>query len=105
MNPDNRPDHHKTIGELQNQRYFKVTDKGRAPKVTREWKVREKPWYIRYAWDWMLLLIAIPLVYTRAFVSDDGLAAFGIEIALICIFYMWLVTLPSGEHERVPPKK
>jgi hypothetical protein len=81
-------------------RYFKVTPKGRAPKVTREWKVEEKPWYIRYAFDWMLLLIALPFLLARGSVSDDGWTAFGLEVILVGIFFMWLVTLPPEKHER-----
>ncbi len=97
---EREPRNHQVGRVKNNQRYFKVTPKGRAPKVTRVWKVEEKPWYIRYAYDWILLLIVIPLVYSWTFVSDEGWAAYGIEIALICIFYLWLVTLPHEEHER-----
>jgi len=104
MVPIKQPGHQKTIVIRQEQRYFKVAPKDRAPKVTREWKADEKPWYIRYAFDWLLLLIAIPFVLARTSVSDGGLAAFGLEVVLIGIFFMWLVTLPPEEHERLPPK-
>ena len=97
---EQEPSHHQVGGVRNNQRYFKVTNKGRAPKVTRVWGVEEKPWYIRYAWDWILLLIAIPLVIAKASISDEGLAAYGIDMILIWIIFLWLVTLPPGEHER-----
>jgi hypothetical protein len=77
------------------QRYFKVTAKGRAPKVTREWKVKDTPWYIRYAFDWILFLFAIPFIVARALVSDGGWFAFILEAVLVGIFIMWLVTLTS----------
>jgi hypothetical protein len=100
MVPDKKPGQQKTKVVRYNQRYFKVTPKGRAPKVTRVWKVEEKPWYIRYAYDWMLLLIAVPFLVARAWVPNNGWTAFGLEYILIGIFFMWLVTLPPGEHER-----
>ncbi len=80
------------------QRYFKLTPKGRAPEVTMEWPAAEMPWYIRYAYDWMLLLIALPVLLARAIVDSDGLVAFGLEVVLIGIFFMWLVTLPPEQR-------
>ena len=96
---DKDPALQRAISVQRDQRYFKVTDKGRAPKVTREWKVEEKPWYIRYAFDWTLLLISIPFIIARASVSNDGWAAFSLEVVLVGIFIMWLVTLPPEVNE------
>jgi len=73
---------------------------GVATKVTKVWKADEKPWYTRYAYDWMLILIAVPFLVARASVPNDGWTAFGLEYILIGIFFMWLVTLPPEEHER-----
>lgn len=90
----------KAIVVRDKQRYFKVTTKGRAPKVTRVWEADEMPWYIRYAYDWTLLLIALPILVARASVSSDGWVSVALEFILIGIFFMWLVTLPPEEHER-----
>ena len=84
----------------EGQRHFKVTPKGRAPEVTRVWEVKDTPWYVRYAIDWILLLFAIPLILLRTLVPDDGWVAFTLEVVLIFIFFMWLVTLPVEDHER-----
>lgn len=81
------------------QRCFKVTPKGRAPEVTMEWPAGEKPWYIRYAYDWMLFLLAVPFVTARAIVDDDGWASFVMEIILVGIFFMWLVSLTPENYE------
>jgi hypothetical protein len=70
------------------QRYFKVTPKGRAPKVTRIWPAEEIPWYSQYYLDFLLLLIAIPIVYARSKVPDGGWVAFGLEIILVWIVIM-----------------
>ena len=95
-----KPSHHMTSAMMLEQRHFKITPKGRAPKVTREWKADKKPWYIRYAFDWTLVLIAFPFIVARASVSDVTWAAFSFEVVLIGIFFMELVTLPPEEHER-----
>ena len=100
MVPDKKPVHQKTRVVRYDQRYFKVTPKGRAPKVTKVWKADEEPWYIRYAYDWMLLLFALPILAARASVSSDGWTAVSLEVILMGIFFMWLVTLPPEEHER-----
>jgi len=100
MMPDKKPVHRVTRVVRYDQRYFKVTPKGRAPKVTKVWKADEKPWYIRYAYDWMLLLIVLPFLVARASVSTEGGVAFCLEVVIMGIFIMWLVTLPPEEHER-----
>ena len=89
------------MGDREGQRYFKLTPKGRPPKVHMEWPAEEKPWYIRYAYDWVLLLIAIPLLILRVSVNNDGWVAICLEVILIGIFFMWLVTLPSSEYEKM----
>lgn len=87
------------MGDREEQRYFKVTPKVRAPEVHMEWPEEEKPWYIRYAYDWMLLLIAIPFLVVRVFVNNDGWTAFLMETVLVGILCMWLVSLPPGKYE------
>ena len=62
--------------------------------------MEEKPWYVRYAFDWMLLLFAVPFITLRNMVPDDGWVAFSLEVILFWIFFMWLVTLPVEDHER-----
>jgi hypothetical protein len=68
------------------QRYFKVTPKGRAPEVHMEWPAEEEiPWYYRYFLDFVLILIAVPLIYARTKVLDDGWVACVIEMILVFI--------------------
>jgi hypothetical protein len=86
------------------QRYFKLTRKGRVPKVTREWPAEEKPWYIRYAYDWMLLLITILLLVTRAVIVTNEWIAFSLDVLMMCIFFMWLTTLTPEQAEKKPRK-
>ena len=81
------------------RRHIEVTPKGRAPEVTRVWEVKDTPWYVRYAYDWFLLLVAIPILITRSLVPDGGWMAFILEVLLIGIFFMWLVSLPPEKHE------
>jgi hypothetical protein len=77
------------------QRYFKLTSRGRAPKVHLEWPAEEEiPWYYRYFLDFVLILIAIPLIYARTKVLDDGWAAYGIE--MILVFIVLLVIQPKN---------
>jgi hypothetical protein len=94
------PDHLDPREGQYHQRYFKLTRKGRAPKVTRVWPVEAKPWHIRYAYDWILLLISIPLIYGRVSISSNEWIAFSLEVLLAGIFFMWLTTLTHEEHER-----
>jgi hypothetical protein len=100
MVPDKEP-RNQHIRDIENtERYFKVTPKGRAPKVTREWNADDKPWYIRYAFDWMLLLIAVPFIVASMSVTDDSWAAFSLDVVLIGIFFMWLETQVHEVHDR-----
>ena len=78
------------------QRYFKLTPKARAPEVTREWPAEKMPWYYQYALQWMLLLIALPIVYTRIHVSEDTWLAYILEMVLIWFFIQ--IILPPREH-------
>lgn len=81
------------------QRSREVRPKGRALEVTRVWEVRDTPWYVRYAYDWFLLLVATPILFARSLVPDGGGMAFILEVLLIGIFFMWLVSLPPEKHE------
>jgi hypothetical protein len=82
------------------QRYFKLTHKGRAPKVTRVWPAVEKSWYIRYAYDFIILLISIALVFMRAAFSRNEWISFSLEVLLAGFFYMWLTTLTTEGVEK-----
>jgi len=86
------------IERHHHQRYFKLTRKGRVPKVTRVWPVEEKPWYIRYAFEWMLLLISIPLSFSRVVFASNEWISFSLEVLLAGIFFMWLTTLTPENH-------
>lgn len=81
------------------QRSREVKPKGRAPEVTRVWEVRDTPWYVRYAYDWFLLLVVTPILIARSLMPEGGWMAFILEVLLIGIFVMWLVSLPPEKHE------
>lgn len=78
------------------QRYFKVTPKGRAPKVTWVWPAEKLPWYYQYALHWILITAAIPLIYLRPRVSDDGWIGYILEVILIFIFIQ--IILPPRDQ-------
>jgi len=81
------------------QRSLNPTPQGRAPEVTRVWEVKDTPWYVRYAFDWFLLLIALPILIARLLMPDGEWIAFILEILLIGIFFMWLASLPPEKNE------
>ena len=78
------------------QRYFKLTPKGRAPKVTRVWPAEKLPWYYQYALHCFLLTAAMPLIYLRTRVSDDGWIGYILEGILIFIFIQ--IILPPRDQ-------
>ncbi|MHA2313096.1 MAG: hypothetical protein ACXADF_16525 [Candidatus Thorarchaeota archaeon] len=93
LNPSMDNHHH--------QRYFKLTRKGRVPKVTRVWPAEEKPWYIRYAFDWMLLLISTLLLYMRIVLSINEWLDFILEVLIASTLFMWLTRLtPKGQSRQ-----
>ena len=87
------------MGDREGQRYFKVTPKGRAPKVHLEWPAEEEiEWYYAYFMHVILVLIAIPVAMARKDVRDDGWLALILDAILIWIFLA--VILPPKKHWR-----
>jgi hypothetical protein len=86
------------------QRYFKLTRKGRVPKVTKVWPSEEKTRYTMYLSDIILLLLAAPIAVARTTVSDGTWVAENLEMALIIVLFFWLMTMSSDRHKRLPPK-
>ena len=87
------------MGDREGQRYFKLTPKGRAPKVHMEWPAEEEiPWYYAYFLHVILIIVAIPVAMARKDVPDDGWLAFFLDAILIWIFVV--VIMPPRETAR-----
>ena len=79
------------------QRYFKVTPKGRAPKVHMEWPAEEKiPWYYYYTLHGILMIIAIPVVIARRNVPGDTWLACLLDMVLVVLVIM--IIQPPNER-------
>ena len=73
--------------ECDQKRYLKVTDKGRVPKVTREWLVEEKPGYDRYAVVPFFFMLGMWFLF---WIILQPLGYWFFEISMVVMLWVWL---------------